>query len=113
MNEYLPTFVTDIGAGGTGNNATSPLKFVILVTDGVESDFYKDFYSGGNGAVGCNNNPNLSADPAWSYYTFTGCYASPINTTYCSQLKANGVVLAVLETPYVPLTGQGPQRAAV
>ena len=110
MNEYLPTFVTDIGAGGTGNNATSPLKFVILVTDGVESDFYKDFYSGGNGAVGCNNNPNLSADPAWSYYTFTGCYASPINTTYCSQLKANGVVLAVLETPYVPLTGQDPNE---
>ena len=110
MNEYLPNFVTAIGAGGTGNSSASPLKFVILVTDGVESDFYKDFYSGGNGNVGCNNNSNLAADPAWNYYTFTGCYASPINTAYCSQLKANGVVLAVLETPYVPLTGQDPNE---
>ncbi len=110
MNEYLPTFVSDIGAGGTGNSSASPLKFVILVTDGVESDFYKDFYSGGNGAVGCNNSSNLSADTAWSYYTFTGCYASPINTAYCTQLKNNGVVLAVLETPYVPLTGQDPNE---
>ncbi len=110
MNEYLPNFVTAIGAGGTGNSSASPLKFVILVTDGVESDFYKDFYSGGNGNVGCNNSTNLSADTAWSYYTFTGCYASPINTAYCTQLKNNGVVLAVLETPYVPLTGQDPNE---
>ncbi len=110
MNEYLPTFVSDIGAGGTGNSSTSPLKFVILVTDGVESDFYKDFYSGENGNVGCNNSSNLASDPAWSYYTFTGCYASPINTAYCTQLKNNGVVLAVLETPYVPLTGQDPNE---
>ena len=34
-------------------------------------------------------------------------YAQPLNSSYCTTLKnVNGATVAVLETPYVPLTGQ-------
>src|SRR5581483_9098319 len=53
----------------------------------------------------------MGSDSAWSYSSDcvpgTG-FAGPISTTQCQTLKNNGIVLAVLETPYVPLTGQSP-----
>ena len=71
---------------------------MILVTDGLQSDR--------NNNWGCTSS---GYDSAWSYSpTCYGGYAGPISTTQCQSIKNNGVVLAVLETPYVPLTGQSP-----
>ena len=41
-------------------------------------------------------------------YTREGGFDGPINLAYCTALKNEGVVLAVLETPYVPLDGSDP-----
>ncbi len=100
FNESMSSFTSQIGSNGTGNSNTSPLKFVILVTDGVESDFYKDFYT-------CTS---YGYDGNWSQNIATGCFAAPFSTTPCNTMKNNGIVLAVLETPYVPLTGQDPKE---
>jgi hypothetical protein len=111
-----------IGANGTGASAASPLKFMILVTDGLQSS--RDNNWGGS---------TVSSDPAWGPYPslnpqngayptasdnarasssslplliHSGAFDGPIDTTNCTKLKNEGVVLAVLETPYVPLDGQ-------
>jgi Flp pilus assembly protein TadG len=108
LNTAMQTFAassgTDsIGANGNGSSTSSPLKFMILVTDGLQSD----------------RNLNWQDCTSWGYYApwlysnacLAGQYDAPINTAYCTTLKNEGVVLAVLETPYVPLTGQDPNNA--
>jgi hypothetical protein len=94
----MTTLTSDVGTNGNGSSTASPLKFVILVTDGLQSDR--------------DNNWSCSSwafDNAWNFSpTCYGGYAAPIDLTKCAAMKANGVVLAVLETPYVPLTGQSP-----
>ena len=100
-----------IGANGNGSSSSSPLKFMILVTDGLQSDRGNNWSSSY-----CPNGVTTATgyDPAWSYssvggYTTYFCgFDGPINQSYCNALKNEGVVLAVLETPYVPLTGQDP-----
>jgi len=99
LSTIMSTLITTVGSNGTGASTTSPLKFVILVTDGLQSDR--------------NNNWNCATsngyDSAWNYSpTCIGGYDTAISSTQCQSLKNNGVVLAVLETPYVPLTGQSP-----
>ncbi len=118
LNAAMQTFSASsgtnaIGANGNGTSASSPLKFMILVTDGLQSD------RGAN----WNSTTNLSFEPNWNYptsatnaqmgsnapaYTREGGFDGPINLTYCTALKNEGVVLAVLETPYVPLDGSDP-----
>ena len=49
-----------------------------------------------------------SVSPYWQGYYATGCYAAPMTTTQCTTMKNNGVIVGVLETPYVPLNGQDP-----
>jgi len=92
-----------IGANGNGSSASSPLKFVILVTDGLQSDRNNNW----GGTTGFDANWNYSHTSGFT--THYGAFDGPINTAYCTALKNEGVVLAVLETPYVPLTGQSPQ----
>jgi Flp pilus assembly protein TadG len=99
LSTIMSSLITKIGNNGTGASTSSPLKFVILVTDGLQSDR--------------NNNWNCSVsngyDSAWNFSpTCIGGYDTSISTTQCQTLKNHGVVLAVLETPYVPLTGQSP-----
>ncbi|HEY5107763.1 MAG TPA: TadE/TadG family type IV pilus assembly protein [Caulobacteraceae bacterium] len=98
LDNAMSTLATQVGANGTGGSILSPLKFVIVVTDGLQSD------RGGNW-----QNCSWAPDPAWSNFTdCTGGFASPINTANCQTMKNNNVILAVLETPYVPLDGQSP-----
>ena len=113
LNEQLPSFASTIGVNGSGNAETTPLKFVVLVTDGLESDFYSDFYScGGYTPDSAWEVPGYygsgSVSPQWYGYYATGCFAAPMSTAACTTMKNNGVTVAVLETPYVPLTGQDP-----
>ncbi|HEX3918158.1 MAG TPA: pilus assembly protein TadG-related protein [Caulobacteraceae bacterium] len=98
MATAMGQVITQVGANGNGTSTASPYKFVILVTDGLQSDRSNNWT--------CTSWFN---DTAWNYNpTCTGGYATSINAGQCAQLKANGVILAVLETPYVPLTGQDP-----
>ncbi len=112
LNENLPAFANNVGKSGNGATAATPLKFALIVTDGLQSDFYSDFSCGGAqpdsawdvpGYYGAN-----SVSPYWQGYYATGCYASPMSTAQCTTMKNNGVIVGVLETPYVPLNGQDP-----
>jgi Flp pilus assembly protein TadG len=94
MSQLIPQM------GQQGNGYSSPMEFLILITDGLQSD------RGGNWSGG-----HWAWDSAWSYNTHFGGYDAPIDLNQCNQLKNNGIVLAVLETPYVPLTGQSPKVA--
>jgi len=117
LNSAMQTFSASsgtnaIGANGNGSSSSSPLKFMILVTDGVQSDRGNN-WSSSYCPTGYSG-PATGFDSAWSYsnqsgYTTYYCgFDGPINQAYCTALKNEGVVLAVLETPYVPLTGQDP-----
>ena len=92
-----------IGPNGTGQNNGSPLKFMILVTDGLQSDRNLNWSN-------CTSGETM---PAWGYSNtcLAGGFDKPMDTSNCTALKNEGVVLAVLETPYVPLTGQDPHNA--
>ena len=76
------------------------MKFLILITDGLQSDRSNN-WSGGH----------WGQDSAWNYYTHFGGYDTTVDQTQCRNIKNNGIILAVLETPYVPLTGQSPAVA--
>jgi hypothetical protein len=100
LDTVMPALASTIGTNGNGSSAASPLKFMILVTDGLQSDRVWNYsYKG----------LTTGYDSAWNYSPIDiGTYAAPISQSQCNTLKNNGVVLAVLETPYVPLTGQDP-----
>jgi Flp pilus assembly protein TadG len=103
MSTFAGTGQYSIGANGTGASTASPLKFMILVTDGLQSDRTLDWQS-------CTSR---KTDVLWGNFPqacFAGGFAAPLNTANCTKLKNEGVVLAVLETPYVPLTGQDPHN---
>ena len=76
------------------------MKFLILITDGLQSDRSNN-WSGGH----------WGQDGAWNYYTHFGGYDTTVDQTQCRNIKNNGIILAVLETPYLPLTGQSPAVA--
>jgi Flp pilus assembly protein TadG len=96
----MSSLITKLGTQGDGGSAATPLKFLILITDGLQSDRGNN-WSGGY----------WKQDSAWSYNTYFNGYATTIDQTQCQTLKNNGIILAILETPYVPLTGQSPKVA--
>jgi Flp pilus assembly protein TadG len=101
LSSAMGQMITSIGSNGTGVSVASPLKFLIIVTDGLESD--RD----ANWSGSCSN-----YDFQWRYPNIcTGGFAKTISAAQCARLKNNGVVVGVLETPYVPLTGQSPNIA--
>ncbi len=102
MSTFAGSGANSIGANGTGASVASPLKFVLLVTDGLQSDRVKNY-----------NTCSWGYYAPWAYSPacLSGYFAGPLNTANCTTLKNEGVVLAVLETPYVPLTGMDPKNA--
>ena len=66
------------GASGNGASQATSQKFLFIVTDGLV-----DEYSGGSRKIG------------------------PVNPDDCAALKARGVTILTLYTPYLPLTNNG------
>jgi Flp pilus assembly protein TadG len=102
MQTFAGSGTNSIGANGTGASVASPLKFLLLVTDGLQSDRVKNYQD-------CTS---WGFDAPWNFSgaCLAGAFAGPLNTANCTTLKNEGVVLAVLETPYVPLTGMDPNE---
>ncbi|HEY5006839.1 MAG TPA: TadE/TadG family type IV pilus assembly protein, partial [Caulobacteraceae bacterium] len=90
MSTFAGTGTNAIGANGTGASVASPLKFLLLVTDGLQSDRVQNY-------LNCSWGPYLP----WSMPAGSACtahwFAQPLNTANCTTLKNEGVVLAVLE----------------
>jgi Flp pilus assembly protein TadG len=102
MSTFAGSGANSIGANGTGASTSSPLKFMILVTDGLQSDRNLNW----------QNCSSWGFDSNWGFNNtcLAGGFDVPMSTASCTTLKNEGVVLAVLETPYVPLTGQDPHE---
>ena len=94
----LATLTKLIGSAGNGSSASSPLKLVLLLTDGVESSrpwvtngtwggwdyYYSQTVKTPKGGSGWNN-------------------VAPMNPAWCSTMKTNGVTIGVLNTEYLSI----------
>jgi Flp pilus assembly protein TadG len=94
----LPALQTLVGTAGDGSSASKPLKLVLLLTDGAESK--RSWVTSG-----------LSA--TWNYarsatvktpVSGTNLYkVAPLNPSWCSGMKTNGVTVGVLYTEYLAI----------
>ena len=106
IDNAMSSLATTLGTNGNGNTAASPEKFVMLVTDGLQSDRNNNW--GCSSWVNTTNWGQLTNDQHQNVQTCapgTG-YASAMNTANCTTMKNHGIVVAVLETPYVSLAGE-------
>jgi len=98
----LPKMASLVGTAGDGSSASSPLKLVLLLTDGVQST--RDWVT---------NNPKKKwSCTQWSgstciYYN-SGYFpyqrkVSPLNPTWCDAMKTNAVTVGVLYTEYLSI----------
>jgi Flp pilus assembly protein TadG len=102
MSTALSSLITQIGTQGNGSSPSSPWKFVIMITDGLQSD------RNGN----WQHCTYWGYDPVWNWhsqcYGDTSPYPGLISADQCNQIKNTNIIFSILETPYVPLTGEDP-----
>lgn len=81
FNEGIGAVVAAIGNGGSGASPASPIKMLIIATDGVQ-------------------------DPGrfWVTQTQYRKDVAPFDMSFCDKLKAKGVQVGILHTPYIPMT---------
>ena len=75
----LPQLANFVGTAGDGTSPLKPLKLVLLLTDGVQSD--RDWV---------HHDPDRT---------------TPLNPEWCEDMKDAGAEVAVLYTEYLPITG--------
>ncbi|WP_245421384.1 TadE/TadG family type IV pilus assembly protein [Rhizobium sp. L9] len=86
----LPTLKKKVGAGGDGTSSGSPLKLVLLLTDGVQSQ--REWVTNGS-----------------KYWP----KVAPLNPAWCDYLKNQSNTMAVLYTEYLPITTDWGYNATV
>lgn len=89
------------GSSGDGKTATTPKKFVMMVTDGVQS----------KRAWVTRTSSSASSCTKWSGNLCIGYPMSsvalnvaPLNPDWCNYLKNKGITTSVLYTTYLPVT---------
>lgn len=80
FDDLVSSFVSTVGTAGDGSSSGSPQKMVIIATDGV-------------------NDPTR----AWTTQTSLRSQVRVFDTSFCSSFKANGVTVAIINTPYYPM----------
>ncbi len=81
FNSLIGSFVSTVGAAGTGLSAQSPKKLVIIATDGV-------------------NDPTRS----WTWNVPLRDQVRVFDTSFCQSFQSNGVTVAIINTPYFPMS---------
>jgi hypothetical protein len=81
FNHLIGDFISTVGTAGDGSSPSSPKKMVIIATDGV-------------------NDPTR----AWVSDASLRPQVKVFDTTFCSTFKTNGVTVAIINTPYYPMT---------
>lgn len=81
FNTALPKLATFVGTAGDGTTASKPLKLVLILTDGVQS-----------------NRPWVTAADT------TPTLVTPLNPEWCKAMKTAGATVGVLNTEYLPMT---------
>ncbi len=108
------SYMTDIvGRGGDGSSATSPIKYLFVVTDGVQDQPT----AGGSGSGDRADhwappNDNITSPPSDAKPNIANTLKgnvnpqrliSPIKPSICDNLKNNNVRIAILHTTYIPV----------
>ncbi|CAL74522.1 hypothetical protein BRADO0586 [Bradyrhizobium sp. ORS 278] len=81
FDSLIGSFVSSVGTAGDGSTSATPQKLVIIATDGV-------------------NDPTR----AWTSQTSLRSQVRVFNTAFCNTFKSNGVTVAIINTPYYPMT---------
>jgi Flp pilus assembly protein TadG len=81
FNSLVGDFISAVGTAGDGSSSANPQKMVIIATDGV-------------------NDPTR----AWTSDVSLRPQVKVFDTTFCTTFKTNGVTVAILNTPYYPMT---------
>ena len=81
FDNLISSFVSTVGTAGDGSSSGSPQKMVIIATDGV-------------------NDPTR----AWVSQPSLRSQVRVFDTSFCTSFKTNGVIVAIINTPYYPMT---------
>jgi hypothetical protein len=81
-----------VGTGGDGSSSATPLKLVLLLTDGVQSQ--REWVTDG---VTWKNGKMITTGPSWYK-------VAPFNPDWCGYIKNQSATMAVLYTEYLPIT---------
>jgi len=81
FDDLIGDFITTVGTAGSGSSPSSPQKLLIIATDGV-------------------NDPTR----AWDKKKSLRSEVRVFDTSFCTTLKNNGVTVAIINTPYYPMT---------
>ena len=81
FNSLIASFVNAVGTAGDGSSSSSPQKMVIIATDGV-------------------NDPTR----AWVSEPSLRSQVKVFDTAFCTTFKTKGVTVAIINTPYYPMT---------
>ncbi|MDO6963687.1 Flp pilus assembly protein TadG [Rhizobium alvei] len=91
---------TLVGTGGDGTTADKPLKLVLIMTDGVQSE-RNWVLQGSSGIRFPSSTSTLQKD------------VTPINPTWCNDLKNLNATIGVVYTEYLPMTWDWGYNATV
>ncbi|QND45370.1 pilus assembly protein (plasmid) [Rhizobium lusitanum] len=86
----LAALKNKVGTGGDGSSSASPLKLVLLLTDGVQSQ--REWVT-----TGAKTQPKVA----------------PLNPAWCDYIKKQSATMAVLYTEYLPITTDWGYNATV
>jgi Flp pilus assembly protein TadG/uncharacterized protein YegL len=81
FDSLIGDFVSTVGNAGDGSSSSTPQKMVIIATDGV-------------------NDPTR----AWTWNASLRSQVKVFDTAFCTTFKNNGVTVAIINTPYYPMT---------
>ncbi|SES46971.1 Flp pilus assembly protein TadG [Rhizobium sp. NFR03] len=81
-----------VGNGSDGTSAEKPLKLVLMLTDGVQSQ--REWVT-----AGVKWNGNKIKTPGWYWNKI-----APLNPAWCDPIKKHAATIAVLYTEYLPIT---------
>lgn len=81
FNSLISSFINAVGTAGDGSSSSSPQKMVIIATDGVNDP-----------TRGWVSDPSLRPQ------------VKVFDTAFCTTFKTKGVTVAIINTPYYPMT---------
>ena len=97
--------------GGTGASSTQPAEFLFLVTDGVEDEPVGKGSASGDpadtwstGASGAPPNTKSNISNSLSGNVNSTRLVTTLSQSRCTAIKSKGVKIAILYTPYLPVT---------
>jgi Flp pilus assembly protein TadG len=105
----LSTLEKKVGTAGDGSSASSPLKLVLLLTDGVQSERNWVLWSlkPNYDVLNWNSSQsNTAKQRIWKVVT-------PVNPDWCAGMKTNGATIGILYTEYLPITSDWGYNATV